>query len=88
MRRLGASWVEVCCEADHLSACDLLITLGSAQAPATALPPGCRHSHWPLAEQASDADIEARVSGLLGGMRLLAQLDHSGPPRETDPAGS
>ncbi|WP_298137596.1 hypothetical protein [Acidiferrobacter sp.] len=79
----GAGWIEARPgPAGRIPAdCDLLITLdAAADALGPDLPAGCRHIHWPLPAHPSDADIAARIEGLVGGMRLLARLDGSGAP--------
>ncbi len=84
----GADWVEAWpCPAGAVPpSCDLLVTLDAlALAARPDLPLGCRHAHWPLPESPTDADIAARVDGLVGGMRLLARLDDSAAPKGRAP---
>ncbi len=79
---LAADWIEARSYVPSLAECDLFITLdagGLGNLPR--LPQGVRHKHWPLSPDAVDQDIEARVKGLIGGMRLLASLDGSPAPR-------
>ena len=80
---LGSSWIEAraCPTGMAPDECDLLVTLdATALAARAALPPGCRHAHWPLSPSSADGDIASHVEGLIGGMRLLARLDASGAP--------
>ena len=85
----GGEWVEAssCLPGAAPSSCDLLVTLDAlALAARPDLPLGCRHAHWPLPASPPDADIVARVDGLVGGMRLLARLDNSEAPRGRTPS--
>ncbi len=80
---LGPSWIEAraCLVGVAPHDCDLLVTLdATALAARRVLPSGCRHAHWPLAPSCADGEIASYVEGLIGGMRLLARLDASGPP--------
>lgn len=80
-RALATDWIEARSYVPPLTDCDLFITLdagGLSHLPR--LPQGVRHKHWSLAPDAVDQDIEARVQGLIGGMRLLARLDGSPAP--------
>lgn len=83
VQTLATDWVEARSYTHPLTDCDLLITLdaqGLRDLPP--LPQGVRHKHWPLSPAAVEWDLEAHVKGLVGGMRLLASLDHSAaPPR-------
>ncbi len=82
-RALASDWVEARSYAPPLADCDLLITLdaeGLRDLPP--LPQGVRHKHWLLSAATVDADLEAHIKGLIGGMRLLASVDGSpSPPR-------
>ena len=85
----GADWVEAssCPPGAAPPSCDLLVTLDALALEARPeLPSGCRHAHWPLPASPTDADIAARVDGLVGGMRLLARLDNSEAPRGHTPS--
>lgn len=84
----GADWVEAssCPSGAVPPSCDLLVTLDALALEARPeLPSGCRHVHWPLPASPTDADIAARVDGLVGGMRLLARLDNSEAPSGRTP---
>lgn len=86
VRTLATDWVEARPYAYPLTDCDLLITLdaqGLRDLPP--LPQGVRHKHWPLSSAALDRDLEARMKGLVGGMRLLASLDRSAAPPRSGP---
>ncbi len=59
--------------AEAMAWADLLVSLdGEAEGRCSAPPVGTRHVHWPVAET---DDLEARINGLAGGMRLLARSD-------------
>ena len=59
--------------AEAMAWADLLISLNEEAKARCATPPtGTRHVHWPVAET---DDLEARIHGLAGGMRLLARSD-------------
>ncbi|MFO8154473.1 MAG: precorrin-3B synthase [Thiohalospira sp.] len=59
--------------AEAMAWADLLVSLDDEAKVHCAVPPaGTRHVHWPVAET---DDIEARIRGLAGGMRLLARSD-------------
>ncbi len=81
--RLGAEWVEAraapSAEADALAWADLVVELGAA-GELPPLPSGTRRVHWALdAAGGNEArTLEARVRGMIGGMRLLAR---GRPPR-------
>ncbi|MDA8390676.1 MAG: hypothetical protein M0Z76_08130 [Gammaproteobacteria bacterium] len=74
---LGAKWLEPVGDA-HDTPIDLIISL-DADAACGPLPQGVPHKHWPIGEPRAE-DIRRRVAGLVGGMRLLAAVDDSGPP--------
>lgn len=69
----GGDWVETGGLEDALSGwADLVVTLDArARARLPALPPTCRHKHWPVS---GEEEIEARVAGMIGGLRLLSRL--------------
>lgn len=72
--------------AEGLEWADLVVTLcGDAEAFRLNLPAGTQCRHWALAERADGglclaspggaAEIERRIRGILGGIRLLARSD-------------
>lgn len=75
-QRIGADWLEPCADKSPPSAAalawaDLVVSLDeSAQATMPALPPNARHVHWRIA---GHDDIERRMLGMIGGMRLLSR---------------
>jgi len=80
---MAGDWIEAGSGPQALIDCDLLITLATLDPPQIPpLPPGCRHKHWTLPTEALYVEIEARIQGLIGGMRLLARLDASDAPGE------
>ncbi|HUW97932.1 MAG TPA: hypothetical protein VMV40_03680 [Acidiferrobacter sp.] len=78
---VGSRWIQAAAYPSQLNDYDLLVTLDAESLCALPLLPlGGRHKHWPLSALSSDADIEAHVESLVGGMRLLAMLDQSSAP--------
>lgn len=78
--RLGADWVDARTAhpgrgeaADDAVWADLFVTLCADDGirPST-VPTTTRHVHWPVC---AHEEIERRVGGMIGGMRLLARLD-------------
>lgn len=72
--------------AEGLEWADLVVTLcGDAEAFRLNLPPDTQHRHWTPADQTDGglcvmspggaAEIERRIHGILGGIRLLAHSD-------------
>lgn len=83
-RELGPAWVDALTVPDD-GPVDLIVSLDPDAA--CRLPPGhVPHKHWPVTAPRAD-DIRQRVAGLVGGMRLLASLDGSGPPADAPGAG-
>ncbi len=52
---------------------DLVITLGACPTPER-LPPHVQHRHW---QDTTPASLQRRLSGVVGGLRLLARLDEN-----------
>lgn len=79
-RRLGAEWVDARSarpgSGETIEAAawaDLFVTLGEDDGiRPNAVPATTRHVHWPVS---AHEEIERRVDGMIGGMRMLARLD-------------
>lgn len=55
---------------------DLVVTLGGCEDEFDLpLPPGVQRRHWALPEPGAREEIERRVAGIIGGIRLLARSD-------------
>ncbi|MDA8361349.1 MAG: hypothetical protein M0Z44_05040 [Gammaproteobacteria bacterium] len=74
---LGSGWLEPVGDAQD-TPIDLVVSL-DAQAACAAPARGVAHKHWPLGPMRAE-DIHRHVASLVGGMRLLAAVDDSGPP--------
>lgn len=80
---------------DMLGWADLVVTLGGREEEfGLSLPPGARRKHWGLAKsvqshetneqlrirlRSAQDEIERRVQGIIGGIRLLAHSDGDSP---------
>ena len=77
---LGAGWLEARAgETDHVWP-DLLIALDCHATPDIPRAAHTQCKYWPLAQDAWEDAVRARIFGVIGGFRLLARMDQSGAP--------
>lgn len=81
---LAAAWIDAEGGANLRPGFDLVITLDSDAQARLAPHISGPYRHWPLTAATRAADLAARITALVGGMRLLARLDDSGAPGDRE----
>ena len=77
---LGADWLEARANETDDDWPDLLIALGYDAVPDTPRAAHTQCKYWPLAQNLWEDAVHKRILGIIGGLRLLARMDHSGAP--------
>ncbi|WP_298169728.1 hypothetical protein [Acidithiobacillus sp.] len=77
---LGADWLEARMDEPDHAWPDLLIALDCRTAPDIPRATHTQCKYWPLAQGSWKDAVRARITGVIGGLRLLARMDQSPAP--------
>ena len=80
---LGADWLEARTDEPDHAWPDLLVVLDCHTAPDIPRATHTQCKYWPLAQGSWEDAVRARITGVIGGLRLLARMDQSPAPGQT-----